>query len=363
MRVIISGGGTGGHVYPAIAIANELKRKFENLDILFVGAEGKLEMEKVPAAGYKIEGLWISGFQRSNMMRNLSLPFKLISSLWKARRIVKSFHPDIAIGVGGYASGPLLKMAQKLGVPTLIQEQNSFPGKTNLLLAKDVDKICVAYPNMERFFPKEKIVITGNPVRRDLMEIDQKRNIAIEHFGLSGNKKVLFVFGGSLGARSINEAIHANADFIESKEDVEIIWQVGKLYWDEFKDSRVAQMPHVKAMTFVERMDYAYAVADLILCRAGALTISELCVAGKAAILVPSPNVAEDHQTQNAKSLSDLDAAIMTNDNSIAKDLEMLVDNNMYNENKLNELKININRLSKPNAVNEIVKIISEIIK
>ena len=309
MKIIVSGGGSGGHVFPAIAIADALKKKDKFIEILFVGAKGKIEMEKVPKAGYEIEGLWISGLQRKLTLRNLSFPFKLISSLWKARGILKRFKPDVVVGVGGFASGPVLEMASRMGIPCLIQEQNSYAGITNRLLAKKVDRICVAYDGMERFFPASKIVHTGNPVRQDLLDLSQKKNEAIAHFGLDPDKKTLLVFGGSLGARTLNEMMDTGYQSIKSLTDTQVLWQVGKLYEVSFQNSETAQLDHVRLLTFIDRMDLAYAVADVVMCRAGASTISELCLAGKASILIPSPNVAEDHQRKNAEALVSKNAA------------------------------------------------------
>ena len=320
MRIVFSGGGTGGHVYPAIAIADAVKKIKPEAEILFIGAKGKLEMEKVPQAGYKIEGLNISGFHRKLTLRNLSFPFKLIASLWKARSILKQFKPDIAIGVGGYASGPTLEIAARMGIPCLIQEQNSFPGKTNRILGKKVNKICVAYDNMEKYFPKEKLVKTGNPIRKIFFEeinIEQsKRNYKLEQ-----NKKTVLLFGGSLGAKSLNVAVAESFEILKSRNDIQLIWQAGKLYYDTFRESETALLPNVKILPYLEKMEEAYAAADIVISRAGAITISELAAIGKAAILVPSPNVAEDHQTMNAKALSSVGAAIMIEDKQINDDL------------------------------------------
>ena len=361
MRIIISGGGSGGHVYPAIAIANALKAKGVE-EILFVGAKGKIEMEKVPAAGYPIKGLWISGLHRRKKMRNISFPFKLISSLIKAKTIIESFKPDVVVGVGGFASGPVLKVAQMKSIPTLIQEQNSYPGITNKLLAKEAKKICVAYPGMSRFFSEDKIIFTGNPVRKDLMGVDEHRDEALSYFGLDPNKKTILIFGGSLGAQSINEAIDHNSEQIESLQDVQFLWQVGKVYYDRFKESRLANCDHVNIRPFIDRMDLAYAMADTIICRAGALTISELSLVSRPAVFVPSPNVAEDHQTKNAKSLVDNEAAVMVHDNEVREKLldralELLRDTET--QKRLSE---NIRRMAMPDAsdtiAEEIIKLI-----
>ena len=313
-RVIISGGGTGGHVFPAIAIADAIKAEAPETEILFVGANGKIEMEKVPKAGYKIEGLNISGFQRKLSLRNLAFPFKLAASLMKAVMIVKKFKPDVAVGVGGYASGPVLKIANTFGIPTVLQEQNSFAGVTNRILASKASAVCVAYDGLERFFPKDKIIFTGNPVRKDILDNKINASQAKQSLGLDQNKKTVLIFGGSLGARTINEAVLANADALLGMKDVNIIWQVGKMYHDEYKNCRLAGQKDIKIIPFIENMDMAYSAADIVVCRAGALTISELAILGKAAVLIPSPNVAEDHQTVNAMSLVNRGAAVLVRD-------------------------------------------------
>jgi UDP-N-acetylglucosamine--N-acetylmuramyl-(pentapeptide) pyrophosphoryl-undecaprenol N-acetylglucosamine transferase len=315
MRIIISGGGTGGHVFPAIAIADAVKKIKPEAEILFVGAEGKLEMEKVPKAGYQIEGLWISGFQRKLTFQNLLFPFKLIASSWKARQIVQRFRPDVAVGVGGYASGPTLNAAGAAGIPTVLQEQNGYPGVTNRILAKKAAKICVAYDGMEKFFPKEKIVLTGNPVRSEVFEnLDKKRSEGLAYFKLDPSKKTIFIFGGSLGARTLNEAMAANTALLWERSDVQVLWQIGKFYEDSYSQCDTAKLPNVQVRTFIDRMDLAYAAADLVIGRAGALSISEMCLVGKPAILVPSPNVTDDHQTKNALALVEKDAALMVKD-------------------------------------------------
>ncbi|MBW6482537.1 MAG: undecaprenyldiphospho-muramoylpentapeptide beta-N-acetylglucosaminyltransferase [Vicingaceae bacterium] len=314
LKIIISGGGTGGHIFPAIAIANAIKEKFVDADILFVGAEGKMEMEKVPAAGYEIIGLPIMGLQRSLTLQNLKFPFKLLASMLKANKIIKDFKPDVVVGVGGYASGPLLKAATKRGIPALIQEQNSYPGITNKLLASKVQKICVAYQGMERFFPKDKIIITGNPVRQDIKNIAEKRTRGLEHFGLEATKKIVLVIGGSLGARTINESIEANLETF-AQNNVQLLWQTGSWYAE--KAAKVVEKftsNGIKTMPFITKMDYAYAVADVVISRAGASSISELCLVGKPSVFVPSPNVAEDHQTKNAMALVNQNAAILVKD-------------------------------------------------
>jgi UDP-N-acetylglucosamine--N-acetylmuramyl-(pentapeptide) pyrophosphoryl-undecaprenol N-acetylglucosamine transferase len=354
IKVIISGGGTGGHVFPAIAIANELKKQRPDAEILFVGAKGKMEMEKVPKAGFPIKGLWISGFHRKLTLRNLMFPFKLMSSLFKAFGIIQSFKPDVVIGVGGYASGPTLQVATMKGIPTLIQEQNSFPGITNRLLAKKVNRICVAYDGMNKFFPEEKIRLTGNPVRQDIVELTAKKEEGLKHFGLNQNKKTILLFGGSLGARTLNDSMAANKDLLEKNQDVQVLWQAGKLYIEEFKRSATAQLDNIQILPFIDRMDLAYAMADLVICRAGALTISELCLVGKPAILIPSPNVAEDHQTMNAKALSTKDAGVLVAD----KDAKVMLEQALHildNEQVIDSMKSNIQKLAKANAAKNIV--------
>ena len=362
MKVIISGGGSGGHVFPAIAIANELKKQRPDAEILFVGAEGKIEMEKVPKAGYSIKGLWISGFHRKLTLRNLMFPFKLISSLFKAYGIIRKFKPDVVIGVGGYASGPTLQVSTMKGIPTLIQEQNSFPGITNRLLAKKVNRICVAYDGLERFFPKENIRLTGNPVRQDIMELSNQREEGIEYFGLDKNKKTIFLFGGSLGARTLNDAMGANKDLLEKNQNVQVLWQTGKLYIDEFQNSATAQLPNVKILPFVDRMDLAYAMADIMVTRAGALTISELCLVGKPAILIPSPNVSEDHQTMNVKALSTKDAAVLVEDKNAKTMLEQAL-HMLDNEQVIKTLSENIKKLAQPRATENIVSEILTLVR
>ena len=362
MKIIISGGGSGGHVFPAIAIADALKKRNEFIDILFIGAIGKIEMEKVPKAGYEIKGLWISGFHRKRMWRNLSFPFKLTSSLMKAFRIIKKFKPDVVVGVGGYASGPTLEVAIRLGIPTLIQEQNSFAGITNRLVGKRVNTICTAYENMERFFPKERTVLTGNPIRQDLFDLSNKRDEAIKHFDLDPNKKVLFVFGGSLGAKTLNEMMHQSFEKIKSFKDIEVLWQVGKLYEESYKNTPTALLDHVKCMAFVDRMDLAYAVADVVLCRGGG-TISELKVIGQPAILIPSPNVAENHQYFNVKALEEENAAILVAEkDAISSGIDDAV--KLLNDvSRQKELSKNIQALAKPNASEEIVDEIMKLIE
>ncbi len=363
MKVLISGGGTGGHIYPAIAIADALKEVDKNIDILFIGSNDRMEMEKVPKAGYPIQGLWISGIQRSLSLKNLSFPFKLVSSLWKSRKIIKQFKPDVAVGVGGYASGPALMMASRMNVPCLLQEQNSYPGITNKLLAGKAEKICVAYPKMEKFFAKEKLVHTGNPVRKDLLDLTEKFQEALKHFDFVQNKKTILLFGGSLGSGTLNRAMRENVEQISAMEDVQILWQMGKAYTAEFSECETAKLPNVKATTFIDRMDLAYAMADIVICRAGALTISELALVGKPAILVPSPIVAEDHQTKNAQALVDQEAAIMIKDNEFEKALIPKAKEVLKNEMLQNNLLKNIQSFAKPNAAKDIAQMIIQLAK
>ncbi len=313
MKIIISGGGTGGHIYPAIAIADALKKRDPLIDILFVGARGRMEMEKVPAAGYPIEGLWISGLQRKLTLSNLMFPLKVIHSMWRCRSIIRSFKPDVVVGVGGYASGPLVNVASRMGIPSVLQEQNSYPGITNKWLAAKASKICVAYPGMEKYFPADKIVFTGNPMRRQLGASISRKDAA-EMFGLDPEKKTILAVGGSLGARTINETIQKSYDRISDRQDIQVLWQIGKLYATQNLDTPVAHLGNVRPFVFIDRMDMAYALADVVMARAGAMTISELCLMGKASVLVPSPYVAEDHQTHNAMSLVRLHAARLVPD-------------------------------------------------
>ena len=359
-RVIISGGGTGGHVFPAIAIADAVKVAAPETEILFVGANGKIEMEKVPKAGYKIIGLNISGFQRKLSLRNLSFPFKLAASMFKAFMVVRKFRPDVAVGVGGYASGPVLKIANSMNIPTILQEQNSFAGVTNRILASKASAVCVAYDGLERFFPKDKIIFTGNPVRKDIL--DKKINAAQARntLGLDQNKKTVLIFGGSLGARTINEAVLANADALLEMRDVNIIWQVGKIYYDEYVNGPLSGKDNIKILSFIEDMDIAYSAADIVVCRAGALTISELAILGKASILIPSPNVAEDHQTVNAMSLVNKGAAVLVKDLNAKEELMSAVQSLLNDEVKKNGLESNIKYFAKPEAAKQIA---AEILK
>ncbi len=363
LKIIVSGGGTGGHVFPAIAIADAIREKWPAADILFVGAKGKIEMERVPRAGYPIKGLWISGFHRQLTLRNLMFPIKLLSSLVRAWSILRSFKPQVVVGVGGFASGPVLEVASRMGIPTLIQEQNSYAGVTNRLLAKKVDKVCVAYEGMDKYFPKEKIVLTGNPVRRALFEKEGGKKEGYEYFKLDPSKKTLFLFGGSLGARSLNRAVAANESLLMENQGVQLLWQVGKLYIEEYRECAVAQLPNVQVRAFIDRMDLAYALADVVLCRAGALTISELCMVGKPAILVPSPNVAEDHQTKNAMALVEKDAALVINDKEAGEQLIQTALKLLNNENQQHQLSKNIQLMARPDAAEHIAEEVMSLVK
>ena len=354
-KVIISGGGTGGHIFPAISIANTLKKRFPDIDILFVGAEDRMEMSKVPAAGYPIVGLPVKGFDRAHLFKNIEVVRCLLKSLSRAKKTLRDFRPDIAVGVGGYASGPTLWMASSLGIPTLIQEQNSYAGVTNKLLAKKAGRICVAYEGMEKFFPKEKIVITGNPVRQDLEEASGKREEALRFFGLSPEKKTLLVVGGSLGARTINHSIQGDLDKLFAS-GIQVIWQTGRYYQEE-------ALTHLKAYRgmaiwcsdFITRMDYAYAASDLVISRAGAGSISELCILKKPVILVPSPNVAEDHQTKNAMALVNQNAALMIKDNEAKEKLVDTALSLIQDDARLVSLSENIHKMAHFHSAEQIV--------
>ncbi|MCO6162323.1 undecaprenyldiphospho-muramoylpentapeptide beta-N-acetylglucosaminyltransferase [Flavobacterium sp. NRK F7] len=359
LKFIISGGGTGGHIYPAIAIANELKYRFHDAEFLFVGAKDKMEMQKVPQAGYDIKGLWISGIQRKISLQNIMFPFKLTSSLWKSYRIIKKFKPDVVIGTGGFASGAVLQVATMLGIPTLIQEQNSFPGITNKLLAKKVNTICVAYEGLEKFFPKEKLIITGNPVRQDLLNSDDKRFEALTYFELDSTKRTLLVLGGSLGARRINQLIAKEIDFLLAL-GVQIIWQCGKLYFEEYNHFNTKENVHVFA--FIDKMDFAYAAADVIISRSGASSVSELCIVGKPTIFIPSPNVSEDHQTKNAQAILDKKAAILLKEKDLDIDFKNIFADLISNDEKQAKLSKKIYKLALPNATNEIVDEIEKLL-
>lgn len=359
-RFIISGGGTGGHIYPAIAIANELKLRFPACEILFVGAKDKMEMQKVPAAGYKIEGLWISGIQRKLTLDNLKFPFKLMSSLAKSRKIIKDFKPDVVIGTGGFASGAVVKVAQQMNIPTVIQEQNSYPGITNKMLASKANAICVAYDGLDVYFKSNKIIKTGNPVRQDLLTIDEKRNEAQEFYGLQPDKKTVVILGGSLGARRINQLIEKELPFFK-EQNVQVIWQCGKFYIDEYK--KYHNNADVLVFDFIERMDLLFAAADVIVSRAGASSVSELAIVGKPVIFIPSPNVAEDHQTKNAKSITDKNAAVLIKEADLDKQFQEQILRLLTNEQLKETLSKNIKALALPNATKDIVNEISKLVK
>lgn len=361
-KVIISGGGTGGHIFPALSIANALKRLNKDIEILFVGAEGKMEMEKVPEAGYKIVGLPVRGLQRKLTLSNLKVLWNLWRSLKKAKRVVQEFKPDVVVGVGGYASGPIGKVAANAGIPLVLQEQNSYAGVTNKLLAKKAAKICVAYEGMERFFPKEKIIFTGNPVRKDLLNAANERAEGIAFYGLDANKKTVLITGGSLGAGSINKAMVRWLEKIAGWKNVQVIWQCGSYYHKELEEQLKGRMPeNVKFMPFLKRMDLAYACADLVVARAGAGTISELCLLGKAAVLVPSPNVAEDHQTKNAMALVNKQAAVMVKDAEVVERLGEVMERLLQDDGERKSLSDHILTLAMKNSdeviAREILKI------
>lgn len=359
LKIIISGGGTGGHIYPAISIADEIKRRYPNAEILFVGARDRMEMQKVPQAGYKIEGLWITGIERKLSLKNLSFPFKLISSLWKSRNIIKNFKPDVVIGTGGFASGPLLKMANSKKIPTLIQEQNSFPGITNRLLGKNADVICTAYDNLDRFFPAGKIRKTGNPVRQDIIDISKKREEALSFFKLDKSRKTILVLGGSLGARRINQLMEAFRNIFEEKE-IQLIWQTGSLYYEEYKKYN---SQFVQTHSFINRMDLAYAAADIIISRAGAGSVSELCLVGKPVLFIPSPNVAEDHQAKNALAIAREKAALVLKEEDLSERFEDTIMMLLHSEKDRMELSKNIKKLALPQATAAIVDEMEKIIK
>ncbi|OHX68054.1 undecaprenyldiphospho-muramoylpentapeptide beta-N-acetylglucosaminyltransferase [Flammeovirga pacifica] len=361
LKVIISGGGTGGHIYPAIAIANALKASDKNIDILFVGAEGRMEMDKVPEAGYEIVGLPISGIQRRLTLENLKFPIKLIKSLWKAGDIISEFKPNVVIGVGGYASGPIMWRAQNRRIPTVIQEQNGYAGLTNKILGGKAEKICVAYPNMEYYFPKNSIEFTGNPVRQDIIDLSSKKDEGYQQWGFNPDKPVLFVFGGSLGALTLNESMANGIDkLLES--GIQIIWQTGKYYFDKYHSQfggREKEGLHVVA--FIKEMEKVYAISNVVVGRSGALSISELCLAGLPTILVPSPNVAEDHQTKNAMALVNEKAAVLVKDvdaRTILIDEILSLINNKEKQTSLSESILN---LGKPNAANDIAQKVIEV--
>ena len=364
INVLVSGGGTGGHIFPALSIANEVRRRYPDARILFVGAEGRMEMEKVPAAGYNIIGLPVSGFDRKHLLRNFKVMARLLKSMRLAKNILKDFKPAIAIGVGGYASGPMLKEAQKQGIPTLLQEQNSYAGVTNKLLAAKADCICVAYEGMERFFPQDKIVLTGNPVRRNLLECGASPEQARQAMGMDPNKKTILIIGGSLGARTINNAIIDGLAKIGEAYDVQVIWQTGKIYDQQCREALDASgVKNVAQMAFISNMDMAYRAADLVVSRAGASSISELQLLGKAAILVPSPNVAEDHQTKNALALSTRDAAVLVPDAEASAQLVDTMLATVADGEKIATLSGNVLQMALRDAAEHIVDEVEKIIE
>lgn len=374
-RIIISGGGTGGHIFPAVSIANAIKELRPDAEILFVGAEGRMEMQRVPDAGYRIIGLPVAGFDRKHLWKNFAVLVKLVRSQWKARNIIKQFRPQVAVGVGGYASGPTLKTAGMMGVPTLIQEQNSYAGVTNKLLAQKACKICVAYEGMEKFFPAEKIIMTGNPVRQNLLGHSISHEDAVRYFSLDPSRKTILILGGSLGARTINQTLTAGLDTIRKNPDIQFIWQTGKIYIDQVRDAITAatgeavRHPHINAIPnlyvtdFIKDMASAYAAADLVISRAGAGSISEFCLLHKPVILVPSPNVAEDHQTKNALALVDKDAAIYVKDAEAEERLLDVALKTVKESGKLRELSNNIARLALPDSATVIAKEVLKLIK
>ncbi|MCU0421450.1 MAG: undecaprenyldiphospho-muramoylpentapeptide beta-N-acetylglucosaminyltransferase [Bacteroidia bacterium] len=357
-KIIISGGGTGGHIYPAIAVAQALQKKFNQVEILFVGAKGRMEMEKVPKAGYPIIGLWISGLQRSLSVKNLLFPFKVIISVWKSLSIIRSYKPDAVIGFGGYASGAMVYAATLKKIPAIIHEQNSFAGITNKILKNRVNSICVAYDNMGRFFPERKLIKTGNPIRMDLLEVDKNKSVAYAHFGLSENKKTVLVIGGSLGARTINESIFEGLHEF-AKHDIQVLWQTGK----NFSASTTVTQEGIKVTSFIYEMNLAYAIADVVISRAGALSIAELAQVRKPVILVPSPNVAENHQMKNALSLVELDAAVLVEDKDAKGNLVSTCIALVQNDIKQVQLKNNIATFAIPDAADRIVQEVVRVIK
>ncbi len=361
-RLIISGGGTGGHIFPAISIANKFVERHPDAEILFVGAKGRMEMTRVPEAGYKIIGLWISGLQRKLTWSNLLFPFKLLSSYFTAGKIVKRFKPNAVVGTGGYASGPIMLAATRNKIPALIQEQNSYAGLTNKQLANKVQRVCVAYNGMEKYFPEDKLIFTGNPVRKDILDTESKRDRSIVHFGFSPNKRTLLVLGGSLGSKTINESILLGIDKLIDSE-VQVIWQTGKIYFENIKTQvKGKDLKRIRINDFLNQMDLAYAAADVVISRSGALAISELCLSKRPSILVPSPNVAEDHQTKNAVALVDIDAAVLVRDTDARG---ILVDEALkliFDLQRCETLSQNIVSLAKPNATDEIVNEIEKLI-
>jgi UDP-N-acetylglucosamine--N-acetylmuramyl-(pentapeptide) pyrophosphoryl-undecaprenol N-acetylglucosamine transferase len=350
-KFILSGGGTGGHIYPAIAIANELKRRFPDAGFLFVGAKDRMEMEKVPQAGYEIKGLWISGLQRKLSWKNLLFPIKVIHSLIEARNIVNKFKPDVVIGTGGFASGPVLQVASRKGIPCLLQEQNSYAGITNKLLAGKVEKVCVAYKGMEKFFPESKIVFTGNPVRTSLVKLPEEAGPSYEYFGLDPKKKTLLVLGGSLGSRRINQLIESQLAYFSSS-NLQLVWQCGSMYYEQYKH---LASESVKVHGYLNQMEYGYRIADIIISRSGAGSVSELCTVGRPVLFIPSPNVAEDHQTKNAMALVKEGAAVMVAEKELDKQFGKVFEELMRSESKRQELGRNIKRLALPRATEHIV--------
>lgn len=362
-RLIVSGGGTGGHIFPAIAIADAFKRRHPDAEILFVGAKGRMEMERVPKAGYPIEGLWISGFKRELSLDNLSFPFKLVSSLCKARRILKRFKPDAVVGVGGFASGPIMRKATSLGIPVIIQEQNSFPGVTNKIVAPKAAKICVAYENMDRWFPKDKIVLTGNPLRNNIISSDGNKSDAVKSFGLNPERPVILLVGGSQGALGINKGISAKLQMFKDN-DFQMIWQTGKFYIEQaIREVEALDIAdRVKPTVFIERMDMAYAAADVVISRAGAMSISELSLVRKPVVFVPLPTAAEDHQTKNAQSLVNENAAVMVRNSETEEKLLPVVFNLLKDNGKMFAMSENIAKFARPNAAEDIVDEIDKIL-
>lgn len=363
MKVIISGGGTGGHIFPAISVADEIKKQYPNADILFIGAEDRMEMEKVPVAGYPIKGLPVVGIQRRLTLKNLSVPWKLWKSLKKTARIIREFQPDAVLGFGGYTSGPALWKASGLGIPTMIQEQNSYAGLTNKILGKRVDAICVAFDGMDRYFPSDKIRLTGNPVRSDLSDVTQLKEEASSFFGWGQNRKTLLIFGGSLGAGSLNDAVAAWIKSVDFNPDIQVVWQCGKRNYKLYEKDVDLKKENIRILPFIERMDLAYAIADLVVCRAGALTIAELCIVAKPAILVPSPNVAEDHQTMNARALVIKEAAEIVADVEVRKILMKMAMNLIHDPDTREKLSTNIKKLARPMATQNIVEELKKIVK
>ncbi len=362
-RFIITGGGTGGHIYPAIAVADEIKSRYKDAEILFVGAQGRMEMSKVPESGYKIIGLWISGFQRRVTIDNLYFPFKVLFSYIKARALVKKFSPDAVLGFGGYASGPVMLAASGKRLPSIIQEQNSHAGITNKGLGKKVSRVCVAYENMDRYFPKNKIRLTGNPVRKDIVYASQKRQEGISHFGLKENLKTILVIGGSLGARTINRSVLVGVKRLYDA-GYQVIWQTGRFYYQDILH-KVGEMDvkGIRVFEFIKEMDLAYGAADVVISRAGALSVSELALVGKPVIFIPSPNVAEDHQTKNAMAFVEKDAALMVKDSNAEKELVDKLLELLENEERQMQLGANIKKLGKPNAAKDIVDQVMELVK